>query len=234
MFTVSDVLSGVRCGELRTMVFGQQSHTDPEKFNVLVSAINSALNDLNTKMLLRRDVYSFNYLGSQDSYVIADPALEQILAVQSAKTGDLYRLNASTMGGIGERVQDVVHTLAYNRLTFPTPQYDGEQFIVHIRTSMPLVQMAIPEIPELEQATDLPEKMLQLIELPRVFLEAVVQYVAHKILQNISPDIEGKKDIGEYFRQRYEAIVAELKMQGFGNSHMPFSTDMQYMNSQII
>lgn len=234
MFLLREVVSGVHFGELRMSVFGQQAFNSIANLNIIISAVNAALNDLNTKMFLNRKVIEFNYLVGVQEYKLTDPDLEQIILVGSKSIGMPYRMNSAVSAGESNRVQDIVQTLRYNTLFFPTPQQTGEVFVAHVRASMEQVEFALAFDEPVEQAAEIDLKLSQLIDLPRVFLGAIVQYVAYKIMQAVSPDIEGKKDVGEYLRIRYDAAVSELKQQGFGNSHLSFSTDTQFINSQLI
>lgn len=218
---LSDVFDQLAYGELSQLALIANDEIIPEEYNKIISQVNMGLAELHKRFMLKRktltlqtleDVYRYpllkRYAQSQgaelpfilDSDEPFDEDIIEILGVSNEK-GWAIPLNVYD----ADEHLPVVFTPAYNILRFNDVTPIGKYTVTYKAGHVPLAKVVDPETFDASKVD---------IELPMTHLEALLFYVASRVIQPINGAMNGAPQEGVSYAQRFEQACQQLLYQG--------------------
>lgn len=218
---LSDVFDQLAYGELSQLALVAANEIIPEEYNRIISQVNLGLAELHKRFMLRRRTLTLQTLDDVIRYPLlskhsqtAGGALPFILDLDDPFKDDiievLYIKNEK-----GEELPLNVHDYPSNLPAVFTPAYNIlrfneeppiEKFLVTYKAG----HVAIPKVEDPD--TYDPSKID--IELPMSHLEALLFYIASRVIQPMNGAVNGAPQEGLNYAQRFEQACQQLLYQG--------------------
>lgn len=217
---LSDVFDQLATGELSQLALVSVDEINPTDYNRVINQVNMGLTELHKRFMLRRKTLKLQTLedvlryplvskqsvsgGAQLPYILdaEDPFQDdivEILAVLDPKGKELP-LNTHTA-----TEDPYVITPAYNIVRFNEEPPVGEYTVVYKATH--------PKLAKVEDVETFDASKVD-IELPMTHMEALLFYVASRVITPINGAMNGAPSEGRDYAQRFENACQTLLYQG--------------------
>ncbi|ENO7683826.1 hypothetical protein ACB506_003014 [Acinetobacter baumannii] len=221
---LSDIFDQLAYGELSQLALVIDGQIVPEDVNRIISQVNMGLTELHKRFMLKRKTLTLQTLdyvirypllskyaeskGAELPYILdkADPFLDDIIEILSVhdENGRELALNTHQAMKTDFSVPEVF-TPAYNILRFADDPAIGKYTVTYKAGH-----------PKLAKITDVesfdPSKVD--IELPMTHLEALLFYIASRVITPMNGAANGSPQEGMNYAQRFEQACMLLLQQG--------------------
>lgn len=202
---LSDIFDQLSAGPLSQLSMVEDGEITSEHVNKIIHQVNAGLTDLHRRFFLRQETHELDVVSTQLRYPLKDLGIIEILDV-SDKDGHLLLLNPHDIRKPMNEVKPPhrVFTPVYNILRFdPVP--DGTYLIRY--------QARHPIIEKVEDFASFDASLVD-VELPLEYLNALVFYIASKVITPIVGQLDGNPQEGVMYTQLYEAECQQLTANG--------------------
>lgn len=218
---LSDIFDQLAYGELSQLALVANDEIIPEEYNRIISQVNMGLAELHKRFMLKRKVVELQTLDDVSRYPLlskhaqskgaelpfildaADPFLDDIIEIIDVfdEKGKALPLNVLVEG----ENAPAVFTPAYNILRFSDTTPVGKYKVVYKAGHVPIAKVEDPETFDASKVD---------IELPMTHLEALLFYIASRVIMPINGAMNGAPQEGINYSQRFEQACQQLLYQG--------------------
>lgn len=229
---LSDIFDQLAYGELSQQNIVANEEVTPESMNRVIAHINMGLTELHKRFMLKRKTLTLKTLddvtryplvakhsetgGSTLPYILDanDPFQEDIIEILLVKDSAGQELILNTTKAHAAHMQYQPGDLAYQKHVF-TPAYNILRFEDGIPVDTYTVEYKAnhPVIPKITDLLTFDASKVE-VELPMSHLEALLFYIASRVITPMSGAINGAPQEGLSYAQRFEQACGELMLQG--------------------
>lgn len=218
---LSDVFDQLAYGELSQLALVANNEVIPEDYNRVIAQVNMGLAELHKRFMLKRktltlqtldDVYRYPLLakhsqsqGAELPFIIDidEPFKEDIIEILGVTDEKGWAIPLNVYDA--DDHLPIAYTPAYNILRFNDVTPLGKYTVSYKAGHVPLAKVEDPESFDASKVD---------IELPMTHLEALLFYVASRVIQPMNGAMNGAPQEGMNYAQRFEQACQQLLYQG--------------------